>query len=475
MTSKVIAVDLDDTLVKTDMLYESFLHAVKRNPLVLFLVIAWLFTGKAYLKYRLSSYFNFDPSILPYNTELLSWLKAEKQGGAKIYLVSASDEKIVGAIAQSAGIFDGFYGTTLERGNLSGARKAELLNKEFGEKKYVYVGNDTVDIPIFGQAESAVAVGTEKSIARLKKQADLAKTFVIEKNRFKSILKMARIHQWVKNLLIFVPIIPARHFFNIGDWGTLVLAFFSFSFTASFVYILNDLMDLGNDRRNETKKHRPLASGSVSIKLGLFFLPVFLLAGIVLGSFVSAGFLACLAIYFVVTTLYSFRLKKIAVIDCMLLGFLYTFRMVSGIVAISVPISLWFVSFSFLIFFSLAGVKRLSELHNLKAAGKVKTSGRAYTTEDIDFISESVMASGFASVVLFILYVNAEAGANHFENTSLAYSCTPVLLYWILHVSLKARRGEMNEDPVLYAIRDPISLTAGILFTVLFACSVVSF
>ena len=218
MTSKVIAVDLDDTLVKTDMLYESFLHAVKRNPLVLFLVIAWLFRGKAYLKYRLSSYFNFDPSILPYNTELLSWLKAEKQGGAKIYLVSASDEKIVGAIAQSTGIFDGFYGTTLERGNLSGARKAELLNKEFGEKKYVYVGNDTIDIPIFGQAESAVAVGTEKSIARLKKQADLAKTFVIEKNRFKSILKMARIHQWVKNLLIFVPIIPARHFFNIGDW-----------------------------------------------------------------------------------------------------------------------------------------------------------------------------------------------------------------------------------------------------------------
>lgn len=475
MALKVIAVDLDDTLVKTDMLYESFLNAIKKNPLVVFLVVVWFLRGKAYLKQQLASHFSFEPSILPYNTELLTWLKSEKENGAKLYLVSASDEKIVGAVAGSVGIFDGYYGTTAERGNLSGGRKAALLNQEFGEKKYVYVGNDTVDVPIFRQAESAVAVGTEKTLGKLKKQADLSKTFVLEKNRFKSILKMARIHQWVKNLLIFVPIIPARHFFNINDWLTLALAFLSFSLTASFVYILNDLMDLGNDRRNETKKHRPLASGKVSIKLGLICLPLFLLSGIAIGAAVSAGFLGCLAIYFVVTTLYSFRLKKIAVIDCMLLGFLYTFRMVSGIVAISVPMSLWFVSFSFLIFFSLAGVKRLSELHNLKVVGKTKTSGRAYTVDDIDFISESVISSGFASVVLFILYVNSEAGARHFVNTYFAYCCTPVLLFWILHVSLKARRGEMNEDPVLYAIRDPVSLAAGILFTVLFACSVVSF
>lgn len=475
MASKVIAVDLDDTLVKTDMLYESFLHAIKRNPLVIFLVFVWILKGKAYLKQRLASSFSFDPSILPFNTEILSWLKSEKESGARLYLVSASDERIVRAVAESQGIFDGFYGTTAERGNLSGVRKAELLNKEFGEKKYVYVGNDSVDVPIFKQTESAAAVGTEKAIGKLKGQCELSKTFVLEKNKFRSIMKMARIHQWVKNLLIFVPIIPARHFFNISDWLTLVIAFFSFSLTASFVYILNDLMDLGNDRRNETKKHRPLASGKVSIKLGLVCLPLFLLAGIALGAVVSAGFLGCLAIYFVVTTLYSFRLKKIAVVDCMLLGFLYTFRMVSGIVAISVPMSLWFVSFSFLIFFSLAGVKRLSELHNLKAAGKTKTSGRAYTVKDIDFISESVISSGFASVVLFILYVNSEAAAHHFVNTYFAYCCTPVLLYWILHVSLKARRGEMNEDPVLYAIRDPVSLAAGILFTVLFACSVVSF
>ena len=172
MALKVIAVDLDDTLVKTDMLYESFLNAIKKNPLVVFLVVVWFLRGKAYLKQQLASHFSFEPSILPYNTELLTWLKSEKENGAKLYLVSASDEKIVGAVAGSVGIFDGYYGTTAQRGNLSGGRKAALLNQEFGEKKYVYVGNDTVDVPIFRQAESAVAVGTEKTLGKLKKQAD---------------------------------------------------------------------------------------------------------------------------------------------------------------------------------------------------------------------------------------------------------------------------------------------------------------
>jgi len=471
---KRIVVDLDGTLVKTDMLYESFIMNLSRNPLILFLCFYWLIVGgKVLLKSKLADRYEFEPEFLPYNEELLNYLKKEKNNGSALYLATATHESIANKISAYLGLFIDVFATNNVI-NLSGKNKAEFLNKKFGTGNYLYVGNSSVDLPIWLSAGAAVCVNISSKVKNKLldyKKIQVEHVFIEKKSRIKSVLLMLRVHQWCKNLLLFVPLVTANMIGQINAWLLLIAAFFSFSFLASFVYILNDLLDLDSDRKHITKCRRPLASGNVSIITGLVSLPLLFATSVFVAFLISERFVGCLFIYFVVTTLYSFVLKRIVIIDCLTLSFLYTFRMLSGIVILSVPISLWLVSFSGFFFLSLAFIKRIAELKNLERQGRDKSDKRGYKLCDLPMLSQIGVASGYTSTLIFALYVNS-GRISLFNHPTFVYFCGPVLVYWITYMFFKTNRGEMDEDPVIFAVRNKHSLFSGLLFCTLFVIGV---
>ena len=477
--NKIIVSDLDGTLLKTDMLYESFISDLSHNPLVLFLCIYWfLIGGKSLLKSKLAHKlidnpkYKFDPQILPYNHEVLDYLKAEKDKGAKIVLATATHELIAQKIADELKIFDDVLATT-DQNNLKGVNKASLLNERYGKNNYLYIGNAREDLEIWKNAKGALCVDLTSTIEKQLKQnnINIQQKFNTRKLTFKALFRLLRVHQWVKNLLLFVPLVTASLMNDLGAWLSLIAAFFSFSFMASFVYILNDLLDLDADRRHFIKRNRPLASGAISIPLGLFVLPFLFVVSVILSLTQLDRFVWCLLIYFIVTTLYSFILKKIVIIDCLTLAFLYTFRILSGIVVLTVPISLWLVSFAGFFFLSLAFVKRIAELKNLEKQGKEKNSKRGYLVKDLPMLSQLGVASGYTSTLIFALYVNS-GRISLFNHPTFVYFCGPVLVYWISYVFFKTNRGEMDEDPVIFAFKNKHSLFSGLLFCGLFILGV---
>lgn len=476
---KIIVSDLDGSLLKTDMLYESFISDLSHNPLILLFCIYWLIIGgKTLLKSKLAHKlvdnpkYKFEPQILPYNQEVLDYLKAEKDKGAKIVLATATHQLIAQKIADELKIFDEVLATT-DQNNLKGLNKATLLNERYGKNNYLYIGNAREDLEIWKNAKGAICVDLSLGIIKQIEQSNIPieQKFSTKKLSFKSLFRLLRVHQWVKNLLLFVPLVTASLMNDLGAWLSLIAAFFSFSFMASFVYILNDLLDLDSDRKHLIKRNRPLASGTVSIPIGLFFLPLLFIVSVLLAFTQLDRFVWCLLIYFVVTTLYSFILKRIVIVDCLTLAFLYTFRMLTGIVVLSVPISLWLVSFSGFFFLSLAFVKRIAELKNLEKQGKEKNSKRGYLVKDLPMLSQLGVASGYTSTLIFALYVNS-GRISLFNHPTFVYFCGPVLVYWISYVFFKTNRGEMDEDPVIFAFKNKHSLFSGLLFCGLFILGV---
>jgi len=467
-----IIVDLDGTLIKSDTLFESLMALLKQNPLWVFLLPFWLFKGKAFLKNAIADKVSLDPSLLPYNQEVIEYVRQRKAEGHRCYLATGTVAKFAEPIAQHVGLFEAVFATDAKT-NLTGRNKLALLLERFGSKAFIYMGNHKVDLPIWKESSAAVVVSYSDTLIKQAK-AQCQHTVVIkpEKAGLKVILKSMRVHQWVKNALIFVPLLTSHQLTNVSFIVLSLLGFVAYSLAASSVYILNDLVDLASDRQHASKCKRPFAAGTLSIETGLFLFPALLLAAFLLSwFFLPFKFQIALLVYYVLTLVYSFKLKRVIMLDTILLAGLYTMRIIAGTLLIDVRFSFWLLAFSMFIFLSLAFVKRYTELMTNIQQGTTKMIGRGYHTEDAVMVSSFGAASGYIAVLVFALYVNSPAVAKMYNNSDILWLACPILLYWISRVWILAHRGEMNDDPIVFAVKDVQSLITGLCILAVFVAA----
>lgn len=277
----------------------------------------------------------------------------------------------------------------------------------------------------------------------------------------KEYIRALRLQQWLKNLLIFVPLLAAHRVVEPSLILQAVMAFVSFGLCASAVYVVNDLLDLQADRRHPVKRERPFASGAIPPTAGWFLAPLCLALAVAIASFLPARFLVVLACYFALTTVYSFGLKKVALIDVLTLAALYTLRIVAGGAAVQVELSFWLLSFSVFLFYSLAIVKRYTELRVMGEVGESGTHGRDYRLDDSDTLNSLGAASGYLAVLVLALYINSPDVERLYGTPELLWLLCPLVLFWISRIWLLAGRGEMRDDPMQYAVTDPISYLVG--------------
>lgn len=449
-------VDLDGTLIQTDLLVESFIGLLKRHPLVVLKMPFWLLRGKAYLKHRIAELIELDPALLPYHLELLAYLEQQKETGRSLYLATASNRRYADAIAGYLGIFDGVLASD-ERNNLSGRNKSRAICA-ICPGHFVYAGNDRVDETVWASAHAAILVNVPKAVAaRVAADTPIEAEFTAVRSSFKALLKAIRPHQWLKNLLVFLPLLPIATTASPAMIKMAILAFVSFSLCASSVYLLNDLSDLAADRGHPRKRKRPFASGDLAPLYGLLLVPLLLLAAFALTLFMPWHFAAMLGIYWVSTTAYTFVLKRYALIDVTTLAGLYTLRVLGGAAAISVMPSFWILAFSMFIFFSLAMAKRYAELDAMRALERESAQGRGYQVADLPVVQLMGVASGYLAVLVIALYINSPDILSRYPHVELLWGVCPLLLLWISRIWLKTARGEMTDDPLIFAARDRMS------------------
>ena len=459
--STPLCVDLDGTLIHSDLLLESFLLLIKQNPLFLFLVPFWLLGGKARLKAEIASRVQLNGAALPYSEQFLDWLKAQKAQGREIWLCTASDQRMAQAVAQHVGLFDGVLASDGQT-NLSGSNKAQQLVQRFGERGFDYCGNERVDLKVWQHARSAIVVNAKPGLeASARACTQVEAVFQPPKSGLRVALKALRVHQWAKNALIFVPLAAAH---RLQDTPTLVaglVAFAAFSLCASSVYLLNDMLDLEADRQHPRKCKRPFAAGTLSLLFGLVAAPALLLISLALALTLPLKFLAVLGAYYLVTLAYSFGLKRLVMIDVLTLAGLYTVRIVAGAAATDIPLSFWLLLFAIFIFLSLAIVKRYAELHAMRKQGQLKASGRGYQVEDLALLQSLGASSGYISILVLALYVNSPDIAVLYSHPKMVWMLCPIMLYWVSRVWMQTYRGHMHDDPLVFALKDRISLLTG--------------
>lgn len=459
-----LCVDLDGTLLKTDTLYELAFCVIKKSPWVVFNFLFLLLKGKQHLKKYLSERCTLKPELLPYNETFLAFLKEQYRQGRKLYLVTGCYEKTANEIAAYLGIFAAVLAsdTTI---NLTGKNKAQRLVREFGANGFDYAGNDSVDIPVWEQSRECLLVNCSPlNENRVKRRFSFANVFDGQVVTVKPYIKAIRLHQWAKNSLLIIPALTAHSLLDIGVLLTLGLAIFAFGCCASFSYIVNDLLDLDADRQHHSKKYRPFAAGTVSIVSGVCVALALLLLAVLVAVQLNFHFGILLLLYFITTNLYSFKLKAIPVLDVSVLAGLYTLRVIAGSVAINLDPSFWLIAFSAFLFFSLAIVKRLSELLHLSSNDK-PVKARGYVSEDISTLQSLGGASAIAAVLVLALYINSADVQMLYKNARHLWLLCPVILIWLGRVWLITGRGQMHDDPVVFALKDRISwliLTAGL-------------
>ncbi len=477
-----LCVDLDGTLVKSDTLVDSVLALARQHPQSLIKIPGWIAEGKAAFKQHVTTAVTLDVEHLPYNLPLLEWLQAEHRAGRAIYLATAADHRLANRVAEHLQLFQGVLASDGET-NLAGGNKLAAFRSHFGDS-FCYIGNAQPDVEVLQACESPMVANPHGSLSSGLKRAGItpALRFDDRAPALRAWLKAIRLHQWAKNTLIFVPLLLA-HDWNVAAVFAAAIAFLSFGLCASATYIINDLLDIEADRRHPRKRRRPFAAGDISAFAGVAAVAVMLCLSVVLavalphlfaampgdhGALLRPySFLQWLAIYTATTLTYSFYLKRKLLLDVFVLSGLYTVRILAGSAATGVPVSTWLAGFSVFFFLSLAFVKRFSELESLRERGAAVSNGRGYMVGDLEQLRALGTGAAYAAVVITTLYISNADTARLYAHTARLWLVVPVLLLWLSQVWMLTSRGEMHDDPVVWAITDKRSLLLGVLMALI--------
>ena len=468
-----LIVDLDGTLLRSDILYELILLLIKKKPYVLFLIMLWLLKGgKANVKKKLNRHFKLDITSLPYNSEIINYLKQKKRLGYKLILCTATYISIAKSINGHLKLFDEVYGTKGNK-NLSGKNKANLLVNKFGQKKFDYIGNSKNDLEVWDKAKDGIIVNASKKlINNAKKITNIKRIFISKKINFLDWNKLFRFHQWSKNLLLFLPLIFIFKDFKKDIINDLLFAFVSFSFCSSSVYIINDLFDLEKDRKHPWKCFRPFASGLVPIWTGFILAPSLFFVSLLIAKLVSYEFLILLLIYFILTYLYSSLLKNIIIIDCLSLAFFYFIRVFAGFLVTNIKLSEWLLSFSFFLFLSLGFLKRFTDL-KIQLKNNLKKLNNQYSPAPtalnyLSLIRIIGIISGFFSISILAFHVNAQILLSFYTLPTIIWFALIIYILFMARIWLQANKGYIQIDPVIFVLKDKVSLLLASLFILIF-------
>jgi 4-hydroxybenzoate polyprenyltransferase len=456
-TAIPLCVDLDGTLTRTDFLLEGLLVLLKQRPWAIFLCIGWLLRGKAHLKEQIARRVTIDVGVLPYNTQLVDYLKLERSTGRPLYLCTASNQRFADQVADHFGLFDGVLASSADH-NLLGRNKAKALVEQFGDHGFDYCGDALADVPVWRQARQAIVVG-DRHLAAAARKVNAAIIFFENKRHYLPlVLKEMRVHQWVKNVLIFLPLLSAHRFSDTAAVLAACIAFASFSLCASSVYLLNDMLDLDADRRHERKRSRPFAAGNLPLSFGIGLTVVLAASAAAHAAVLPWRFGVVLVAYFATTVAYSFFLKRLALIDVFTLACLYTVRVVAGGAANDIYLSYWLILFCVPVFLSLAMVKRYVELDGILRAGQMKAAGRGYITQDLSILRSFGTASAYLAVLVLALYLNSPELQTLYRHPKALWAVFALTLYWVSRIWMFAFRGQMHDDPIVFAFKDRVSL-----------------
>lgn len=448
-----LAVDLDGTLIATDLLWEGLFQLLRQQPLVILLIPLWLFSGgAARLKQEIAQRVDIDAAGLPYRQELLERLRTEKAAGRRLILATGSPRKFAEAISDHLGLFDTVIATDGAT-NMTCVRKRQRLIDDFGDGGFDYVGNSRHDVSVFEAARAAIVVAPDKAAARWQAEHG-SELIAAPKVTWITIAKMVRVHQWLKNALIAVPLVLDHAYFNPGMVLSAVIAFFAFSAAASSIYIVNDFFDLALDRRHPSKRKRPLAGGLISVPTGLVTAALLLVTSLALATLLPREFMWVLLAYLAATTAYTFAVKRMLLLDVLMLAGLYTMRILAGTFATGIDVSFWLLAFSSFFFLSLALVKRYVELRATNLEVGQRIAGRGYRAEDQEIVAQAGMASAFAAALVMALYIDSDAVRQQYAHPWMIWPLVPIVLYMVMRVWILARRDQLDDDPVVFIITD---------------------
>ncbi|MGZ5201021.1 MAG: UbiA family prenyltransferase [Telluria sp.] len=453
-----LVVDLDGTLVRSDLLWESLALFLRRHVLRAWLLPLWLFLGKAGFKARIASMIELDPAALPYDAEVLDLVRRARDAGRTTVLATGAQRRLAEQVAGHTGLFDLVLAT--DDVNLTSHNKAARLLGLYGEQGFDYIGNSRADLPVWLRSHQAFCVAGKRFTLRDGRSTTHAGR--ARASTATALLKAMRPRQWLKNLLVFVPML-AGHALRLDVLAESALAFVAFSACASSAYLLNDALDAQDDRLHPTKHKRPIAAGTLPLPIALAASPLLALAGLAACAAVRPLLLLPLGVYYVATLAYSFVLKRLVMVDIVTLAILYSLRVLGGSAVTGIAPSFWLLAFSFFVFLSLALLKRHSELFNLHRDGKEKTRGRGYTTADRAPVGIMGVNAAFVSVLIFMLYFNSPNVVQLYHHPDWLLGIVPLLVFWLGRLWTLSFRGQVNEDPVLYVSRDKASLAVLVL------------
>jgi 4-hydroxybenzoate polyprenyltransferase len=464
-TKPVVYVDLDGTLSPSDVLLECCLQLLKRNLLYGFAMLAWALRGAWFFKLQVAKRIDPNLDFLPIDGQVLERLNQLKSSGHELVLASASMHRDVSKVAKRLGLFDRVIAS--ESQNLKGTRKLQAIDQDRQGRAFIYFGDSAVDLPIWHKASISFGVNTRWSVRQKANRSGVSLIRIDSRvGSFRPWFKAMRMQQWAKNALLFLPLIAA-HCVDLSSWIHMLWGFLAFGLVASATYIWNDLMDLNADRQHPRKRHRPMASGALSIPKAFVFMKVLGVAGFVVALLkVGLAFTLTLVVYTVVTLLYTFVFKRTAFVDVLLLAMLYTLRVIAGGVGANIELSSWLLAISLFVFLSLALVKRCAELEFLQLEG-AQPQGRGYRMSDLSYLVSMGISSGFVGVLVIALYVDSQNGSMLYQTPEYLWGICPLFLYWLMRIWIMTSRKEMIDDPVHFAINDRVSwgfvLAVGVL------------
>jgi len=455
---------------------EQFLGLLFRAPLAAFLALLRLPSGRAAFKEEVAFYAPLSGDGLAVNEELLEYLEAQRDVGRKLHLVTAADQRVADVVADKFGVFHSAVGSSGGR-NLKGPAKRDYLVETFPDG-FAYAGDSRADIPVWESAGGAVLVGVGESVRQSvgKMGIDIEKDFPRQKTGIKTWLRLVRAHQWSKNLIIFVPLVLSQLYTSPPAILAALISFLGMCLVASGTYIVNDVVDVEADRQHPTKQFRPIASGAIDAGLAFILAMVLIVAGLLAALLVNLAVAGAFLLYLVTTLAYSFWLKRLAMIDIFILASLYTVRLTIGIYAIGVVVSVWLLMFSFFFFFSLSLAKRHAELvmTAIRKPGQIEIKNRGYRTTDAPFtLAMGVATNSVAMLVLGLYVANDIYPAENYGDPRMLWGVVGMIMLWSTRIWLLSHRGELDDDPVAFALKDRVSLVIGGVTALLFACSVV--